>query len=187
MVDPERFRSDSDEPMAARGMGAIYVRTHDGRPLKQAIDRDALLARYYDPHHQALGRWAREAVEVHGSALIIDCHSFPSRPLPCDQSQGEPRPDFCLGTDDYHMPPELTENLASELKKLGWSVGINSPYAGSMVPGWAFQRDSRVKSVMVEVSRRLYMDENTGGRTSGFESIKRQLTEVLESCLQGFR
>ncbi|NIR02132.1 MAG: hypothetical protein GTN78_18380, partial [Gemmatimonadales bacterium] len=52
VVDPERFVDDGAEPMAARGMGAIYTRTSDGLPLRAAVDaveRRRLLQRYYAP------------------------------------------------------------------------------------------------------------------------------------------
>jgi N-formylglutamate deformylase len=125
VVDPERFHNDEEEPMSSRGMGAVYTKTHDGRPLKNVPNREALLRRFYDPHHEALGRWAREAVEEHGTALIVDCHSFPSEPLPCDMSQVRPRPDMNIGTDPYHTPPELAERLIDALEAEGWSVGVN--------------------------------------------------------------
>lgn len=48
--DPERFRDDEDESMAAEGMGTAYTRTHGGRPLKTVADQEALMRRYYDPH-----------------------------------------------------------------------------------------------------------------------------------------
>ena len=125
VVDPERFPDDADEPMAERGMGAVYTRTHDGRPLKNVLDREALLRRFYDPHHEALGRWARKAVEEHGTALIVDCHSFPSEPLPCDLNQARPRPDMNVGTDPFHTPPELAQMLKEALEagagRSGWT------------------------------------------------------------------
>ena len=34
VVDPERFPDDNQESMATVGMGAVYARTHDGRPLR---------------------------------------------------------------------------------------------------------------------------------------------------------
>ena len=36
VVDPERFTDDALEPMAARGMGAVYTATTDGAPLRAA-------------------------------------------------------------------------------------------------------------------------------------------------------
>jgi N-formylglutamate amidohydrolase len=49
VVDPERFEDDAQEPMAARGQGAIYTRTTDARSLRNpptAAERDALLDCY---------------------------------------------------------------------------------------------------------------------------------------------
>jgi N-formylglutamate deformylase len=34
VVDPERFSDDADEPMAARGMGAVYTKLSTGEPLR---------------------------------------------------------------------------------------------------------------------------------------------------------
>ena len=67
VVDPERFPDDAGEPMAAVGMGAVYVRTHLGTPLRrlETGERRALLERFYEPHHRAL----EESVET-GQASI---------------------------------------------------------------------------------------------------------------------
>src|SRR5215831_8992863 len=54
VVDPERFPEDADEPMAARGMGAVYTRTSRGEPLRRVMTdgmRERLLDDYYRPHH----------------------------------------------------------------------------------------------------------------------------------------
>ena len=59
VVDPERFTDDALEPMAARGMGAVYTATTDGVPLRanlSASQRTELLERYYEPHHDATRR-----------------------------------------------------------------------------------------------------------------------------------
>jgi len=53
IVDPERFEDDGKEPMAAKGMGVIYLSTADLRPLRKrpsAVLREELLARFYRPH-----------------------------------------------------------------------------------------------------------------------------------------
>ena len=50
VVDVERFADDDREPMAERGMGAVYLRTTDGRPLRAEPDpeeRERLLALHY--------------------------------------------------------------------------------------------------------------------------------------------
>src|SRR5580693_3648499 len=78
LVDPERFEHDTDEPMARKGMGAIYTKTHDGRKLKPAGHRSELMSMYYKPHHKTLDVWVRDRLIRHERCLIIDCHSFPS-------------------------------------------------------------------------------------------------------------
>lgn len=107
IVDPERFLPDSEEPMAACGMGAIYTHTSDGQPLRHppsSGQRAALLERFYKPHHLALTAAVSAALSEHDSALVIDCHSFPARPLPYELDQTFDRPDICIGTDSFHTP-----------------------------------------------------------------------------------
>ena len=50
--------------------------------------------------------------------LIIDGHSFPALPLPYELNQTAFRPDFCLGTDDFHTPEELVTKIESELERV---------------------------------------------------------------------
>ena len=54
VVDPERFRDDSNEIMSATGMGAVYVSTSKRKPLRKLSDRkrELLLKKYYDPYHK---------------------------------------------------------------------------------------------------------------------------------------
>src|SRR5437016_3516768 len=72
VLDPERFLDNAREPMASRGMGAVYTRTHDGRPLRNSLDRKALIERFYRPHHEALTDWTARALSDHGRCLILD-------------------------------------------------------------------------------------------------------------------
>src|SRR5438067_6724604 len=37
VVDPERFTDDALEPMAARGMGVVYMAATDGAPLRGSL------------------------------------------------------------------------------------------------------------------------------------------------------
>ena len=182
LVDPERFADDEQEVMFARGLGAVYTRTHDGKLLKSAKGRAKLLATYYQPHHDALNTWTTRALEAHGRCLIIDCHSFPSTPLPCDLDQSPNRPDFCIGTAEIHTPPRLVDAATDAINNLTGadnSVLVNRPYKGSMVPSQYYGRDPRVCSIMIEVRRGLYMDEETGERSGNYGSLRALLTSVL--------
>jgi N-formylglutamate deformylase len=182
LVDVERFQDDAEEPMSKVGMGMIYTLTAYGNMLKRTLqphETRNLVSQYYETHHQTLLAEAKNELENSGKALIVDCHSFPSQPLPCDKNQSIPRPEFCIGTDSFHTPRALIQVTARSIKKLSYSVGINRPYAGSMVPMAFYKKDSRVASIMIEVNRSLYIDELAGTKTSRFDPIKEQLQTLL--------
>jgi N-formylglutamate amidohydrolase len=85
VCDVERFPSDENEPMAARGMGVSYTRTSVGEVLRvqpDAVERQALLDRWYWPHHSTLQHLVNDVAVSSGVCLIVDCHSFPSVALP---------------------------------------------------------------------------------------------------------
>ncbi len=183
LVDVERFPDDTMEPMAKLGMGRIYTRTAGGRTLRRALqpqETESLLG-YYEKHHEALTNAVRTELKTHGKALVIDCHSFPSHPLACDLDQTAPRPDFCMGTDPEHTPPGLIEMTRYRLEEMGYRVEMNRPYAGTLVPREFYEKDTRLMSIMIEVNRSLYMDEETGAKKNSFGSIKMDLQRLLRS------
>ena len=110
---------------------------------------------------------------------MIDCHSFPSRPLPCDQDQTPSRPDFCIGTDDYHTPKALSNLACATLQRSGHSVEVNRPYSGVLVPSSRHCADKRVQAVMIEVNRALYLDEETGLPSGQYVDLKAQIARAL--------
>lgn len=181
VVDVERFREDEKEVMAGIGMGAVYKRGVDGNVIRPDMSmRESLLAEYYDPHHKALNHWAAESIALGGGrALVIDAHSFPSVPLPCDIHKSKWRPDFCIGITQENSSRKMMGEAVLLLESRGYSVRVNYPYAGTMVPS-AFLGDSSVLSIMVEVNRALYMDEATSLKTSEFDETKAAIRELVD-------
>ncbi|MEO7718337.1 MAG: N-formylglutamate amidohydrolase [Capsulimonas sp.] len=182
LVDPERFRKDTQEPMAARGMGAIYTRTSFGEPLRDEPspdERERLLRAYYDPHHAAFEAAVGAALDRDDRCLIVDAHSFPSIALPCDMDQASDRPEICIGTDAFHTPAYLAEAAAGMFRDDFWITEVNRPYAGAIAPMRWYGRDRRVDSIMIEVNRATYMDETTGAKLPGFDDAK----SALQTCL----
>jgi N-formylglutamate amidohydrolase len=116
ICDVERFPDDADEPMAARGMGAVYVTMSDGTPLRRNLtpsERQRIMKEFYNPHHAALTSAVDRVVSDRHPCIIVDCHSFSSHPLPHEPDQDPLRPDICIGTDPYHTPSELKDALCS--------------------------------------------------------------------------
>lgn len=186
LVDPERFRDDAQEPMSSRGMGVVYTKTHHGRDLKSDRTREILVEEYYDPHHAAMDAWVSDRLRMHGRCLIIDCHSFPRTPLPCDLDQTAIRPDICIGTSALHTTDTVTRVACSAFESRGYTVEVNRPYEGTIVPLRYLGEDPSVQSIMIEVGRWLYMDEATGERLSAFETCQESLQAAMEEIVEAW-
>lgn len=185
LVDPERFSDDDLEPMSQKGMGVLYSKTYRGELLRRSLDsaeRNELLERYYFPHQKLVSDAIGEELKKTGVSLLIDGHSFPANSIPCYDYQIEPTPDFCLGTDSLHTPTELTDLIQQKIKDLGYRVELNKPFAGAFVPSDYYQKDKQVFALMIEINRRIYMDETTAVKTENFQQIQKHLKEVLEEA-----
>ena len=183
VVDPERFADDAGEIMAARGMGVLYTATSDEKPLRLPLSpdrRQQLLDAWYHPHHRRLHEAVAARRNAFGYAVIVDCHSFPSRALPYERrSPAEARPEICIGTDSFHTPEWMAQSLLSFFAEAGYAVARDIPFAGALVPAEFYRQDARVFSVMIELRRDLYMDEETGERIPGFSRVRADITRGI--------
>jgi len=183
VVDSERFIDDDLELMSEKGMGVIYNQTSNGKKLRRSIteqERRSLLNTYYHPHHEKLNKAVGNQLKNYGKVLIIDCHSFPSIPLPYEYVQSKDRPDICIGTDNFHTPESLTQRCVQLFQEKGYLIKINEPFSGSLVPGEYYRKNKNVHSVMIEVNRKLYMDEKTGNKIIQYNRVKFDIEKVLE-------
>ncbi len=160
VVDPERFPDPDDEVMEQVGMGPVYVSTTDGRVLRRptAAQRQHLLDRWFVPYADAFADEVDAMIGRHGHCVIVDLHSFPSQRLSYEVG-GDLRPDICIGTDPVHTPDWLVRAVEDVARAHDYGTAQNTPFAGTYVPlrRWG---DVAVSSVMLEVRRDLYMDED---------------------------
>ena len=187
VCDVERFPSDEAEPMSRRGMGAIYTRTSLGGVLRTEPDpseRQSLLDRWYRPHHLTLERIVNNVVAGSGRCLIVDCHSFPSVALPYELDQSKYRADICIGTDSFHTPSLVRDATVAAAEKAGYSVTVNAPFSGALVPLSSYRNDQRILSVMIEVNRRIYMDEQTGLKKPTFQQTSVLVGKLIAAAAE---
>jgi len=118
--------------------------------------------------------------------LIVDCHSFPSKPLIRDLNQEKNRPDFNLGTDAFHTPDYLIEISTEFFKNKGYTLGIDWPYSGSIVPLNHYQKTKNVASIMLEINRSLYLNEPGNKMSTDYRIIKETVTEYLQIVKTAF-
>jgi N-formylglutamate amidohydrolase len=143
--------------MSTKGMGMFYTHTPDGKlfrirkeeAYKKALD-------IYNTYHKRLEEKVENCLAKHGKCIILDCHSFHDE-MDYTDYQAETFPDVCIG---------VNENVITEAKLIidifknkGYSVKVNEPFAGSIVP-LKYIDDNRVKSVMIELNRRIYDNNN---------------------------
>ncbi len=136
VFDPERFRNDDEEVLASRGVGAIYLKTTEGRELRDpsftAEDREEILRTYYDPYAAAFDQLVRGVVAGFGRCLIIDCHSYPLVPMGWElDADRTHRPPVSLGTDPFHTPISLVDVLEQRCRRAGMRTERNRPFAGT--------------------------------------------------------
>jgi N-formylglutamate amidohydrolase len=180
VIDPERF-PDEREEMLAVGMGAVYTRTTHRAPLRPAeADPRTLIDRYFHPYARAMTEAVADRLAATGQAVIIDVHSYPTARLPYELHGDGPRPPVCLGTDEFHTPPELLALAEKAFAGVG-GVGIDSPFSGTYVPLRFYERDPKVTALMVEIRRDTYMSEPGGPVGPGLTRVASALTALVDA------
>jgi len=115
--------------------------------------------------------------------MVIDCHSFSSRPtvlLPDKKLAAEY--DICIGfNDDKTRPDDLMIGIIVDyFEFLGYRVGVNTPFSNSKT----FNVPCEYKSIMIEVNKRLYMDEDTLEKTEGFKILHGQILDLYKKLVR---
>ena len=167
-------------PVALRARTNERKNRHDS-PADEA--RQALFSKYALTHHLRLTAAVASNLAQQGHSLVVDCHSFPSRPLPDESDQNPDRPDICLGTDDFHTPAWLSEAAESFFSDAGFRVSVNRPFSGALVPKAYWKRDKRVSSIMIELNRHLYMDESNGCKLPDFTGVSSRFEKILKKIV----
>lgn len=180
--DVERFENDEEEVMSKVGMGVLYERFDNNELLRTVTPklREEIIQNYYRPHHSALTLLVETQLDIEGNCLIVDCHSFPSTPLLKGLDKSTNRPDFNIGTDAFHTPQILIDRAVAYFKKKGYSLGIDWPYSGTIVPMVFYKKDKRVQSIMLEVNRKLYLNESGKEKSENYATTK----EIVQGFLR---
>jgi N-formylglutamate amidohydrolase len=181
VVDPERFPDDREE-MRAVGMGAVYLRTSHGEPLRADDPGHAedLLTRYFHPYARAMTDLVNARLAAVGRAVVLDVHSYPSRALPYELHADGDRPAVCLGVDPHHTPGRLRDVAARAFSGVG-GLAVNTPFSGAYVPLEHYGRTGDVTALMIEIRRDVYMTEPGGTPHSGLDAVAGALTGLVDA------
>lgn len=150
--DVERYLDDSKEEMSKYGMGVLYTKDSNGKEFvnrgatkKWAIDS-------YREHHDKLDNMVSDILKKKGECFIIDLHSF-SDEFVYKMFNKKNNPDICIGINKNNYNKKILVETISHFKKYGYTVKINYPYSGSIIPN----RFPEVNSMMIEINKRVYL------------------------------
>ena len=179
--DVERL-PDEKEEMFKYGRGFYYTHSDNGTIIRNVnnVNKKYIYENYYIKHHNKLNNAVSNKLKKYGKVLIIDAHSFSDIPFKTDINQSLNRPDFCLGTDDYHTPNNLLDIAKNKLEKLGYSVGVNNPYSGTIVPLKYYKKNNNVQSIMFEVNKKLYLGDKS-------RNTPLQLKLIIEDIINSYK
>lgn len=173
--DVERFRDDNLEQMASKGHGVVYTMGATNNKIRENLTQaEYIKKKYYDKHHLSLTQTINKNLSLFPKVVLVDCHSFSDTPLIHEDSSN--RPDFCIGINEGNKPPFL-DDIISLITQEGYSVLINDPFSGVLVPE-LFLDNSDVKAIMIEVNRKLYLTNNYT-KNKDFDNIQQLITNIL--------
>jgi len=181
--DPERFTDDTQEVMAQYGMGVLYEKSDNGEEIRIVTPelKEKVLKSYYWKHHNKFNAAVNKQLDLYGKATIIDCHSYPSKPLKRDLDKNTKRPDFNIGTDSFHTTKKLIDISVLFFEKAGYTLGVDWPYKGSIVPIEHYHKNKNVSTIMLEINRELYLNEPTNQKSKNYNEIKQIVSEYIKT------
>jgi N-formylglutamate amidohydrolase len=174
-------------PRVLSGLGTIPRVVADGTEIyREKLDkRDALerISLVYMPYQRALANLVERAVEDHGTALLLDCHSMPATANGSTKTHG--LADIVLG-DRFGTTAsqELVDMLEHHFRQQGFSCRRNRPYAGGFITEtFGIPRRNR-HAIQIEVNRSLYMNEARLTKHEGFAELQKSLTAIMSDYLR---
>ena len=177
LCDVERFVGP-EEPMERYGMGFCYERAYDGRVIKNVTPelRERTLS-YYWKHHAKLD----ETVSKLRSVIMIDLHSFSEDTVVQAETGARAMPEICIGADSRYTHPRLEKAAVDIFTDAGFSVEVNYPYNGLMVPNAILKgnTDCDFLTLMVEVNKAVYLDGNGEIIESARERVQEALKRII--------
>ncbi len=191
-LDPDMFDGplpafvNSSSARVAAGLGTVArivaTRREIYRHKLSFAEVEQRLAEFYRPYHRAVRMMINRAVDRFGYCVLVDCHSMPSSGLPLDFDSAPQRIDVVLGDrTGLSCHPLITDTIDDSLRRLGYRVLRNNPYAGGFTTQHYGDPANGVHTVQIEINRALYMDEATLMRRAGFAKVRADLRGVIQA------
>lgn len=166
------------------GLGTIARVVSNGSEIYRrrlmVAEAEAQIEGLYFPYHTALKQLLLTARAHFGGVVLVDCHSMPSTGGPMDEDSGRARGDMVLG-DRYGMScdPRVVELAERTLRRMGYRVTRNEPYAGGFVTQNYGRPHEGLHALQIEINRALYMDEVGIRPNAGYARLKNDVAALI--------
>ena len=157
--DVEKFKDDSKEILSRKGMGVIYTNDCDNIiTIPNKKYKRKIIKSYYDKYHNKLDKMVTQIIKKYNKCIIIDFHSY-SDEMVDKLLNAKNNPDICVGVDNTYTDKKIMEFTINHFEKYGYSVKINKPYSGTMIPNKFFnKKEEKLSSIMIEINKRIYLN-----------------------------
>jgi N-formylglutamate amidohydrolase len=169
-------------PRARHGLGLIPSRTHrHGALWRRPVSAAELIRRLdevHRPYHQAIADGLKALRVRHGEAILLDCHSMPSR----RQAQAG----IIIGNRHGTTASAwVTETAAQLVRAAGFRAALNDPYAGGAIVARHGRPADGIHALQLEIDRSLYLrgDRKAGPGFDRIASLLEQLATELGEAL----
>lgn len=163
-------------PRARHGLGLVPSRTaRHGGLWRSPIDRaelDRRIDQVHRPYHAAILTGLDEIAIDHGRALLLDCHSMPSRTGQADVVIGNRHG----GSADA----ELADAAVRIARANGFSAALNDPYAGGAIVERHGRAGGDIQALQVEIGRGLYLEPDMKSPSRGFDRAAWLIAALVE-------
>lgn len=186
-LDPaliEGVRRSVHNPRVASGLGVVPRVVAHGRTIYRGkIPRDEAEARLnavWVPYHTQLQALLSHAHDLHGEAILIDCHSMPHEAVKSAARGGAPRAEIVIG-DRFGAAAatSVVERVEAAFAGAGLRVARNSPFAGAYTVQNYGRPSRRQHAIQIEIDRSLYLDEARIEPNANFEAMRALLRGVV--------
>jgi N-formylglutamate amidohydrolase len=152
----------ADHPAAkpTQPRGVVWSTTTEGRALWNGPltfrELSARIARYHRPYHLALEELIETTRARHGPMILLCVHSMPST------ARAGRRADVVPGTRGRSTASSrVIDAVDAHFRSKNLSVRHDEPYRGGYTTGLWGRPDEGIHAVQIELSRALYLDEQT--------------------------
>ncbi len=174
MVDCNRGLSDIDsqsvqgaKPHPPQPIGLHWRTTTAGftlikKPLTKKLSNQ-IIDKYYKPFFNDIDNIYNNFLKNGAKKIYhLDLHSMPSQGTQVHRDPGKKRSDIVICTiDGTTAQKNWTTQVIAAYQSQGLSVSVNMPYKGGTVVQKYGQPKKNQQAIMVEVNRKLYMNEQS--------------------------